>query len=404
MNKNIKLLFIGRFISFMGDGIFLIALPLYFLSNISSLISVGLFFMLVKIPAILLTPYIGVFVEKINKKRGLIVSDFLSGFLFTLLAISLFLGEDNIIVFIIISAIYQIISSIFSISSRVLFTQLTNDENRLKLNSYKSILDNLSSLLAPTLGALLFFVIGIEGIVIVNAISFILSAILELFIKDTKITEGDKSKKITLSEYKEVYLWLKKHNRVYGLLIIVMVLNFFVASNDEIIFPAIIVREFNFAESIYGLSISVLLVGNIFASFLLTRIKKLNELSLRKLFIIESSVLITIGICANLLYNNANTLFLVIYLVMMFAAGFFVTLINVPLITEFQTKIDESMQGRFFALLSLGAHLLIPLGILFAGVSSEIIGASNTLIVNNIIVILFTLRFVRIDNELIDEH
>ncbi|MFV0424692.1 MAG: hypothetical protein ACK5K7_03935 [Bacilli bacterium] len=38
----------------------------YILSTTSSLIDVELFFMLVKTPAMLLTPYAGIFVEKIN--------------------------------------------------------------------------------------------------------------------------------------------------------------------------------------------------------------------------------------------------------------------------------------------------------------------------------------------------
>lgn len=397
MNKNIKLLFIGRLISHMGDGIFIVALPLYFLSNTSSLIDVGLFFMLVKIPSMILTPYIGIFVERINKKTGIVVSDFLSGILFTVLAVLLYLGASNIVIFITISAIYQVFSSVFSISSAVLFTHLTTDDNRLKVNGYKSLLDNAANLLAPTLGAILFLIFGIEGIVLINAVSFLISVIFELFIQYDHCLYSNKNNnendKISLGEYKLVFEWLKSHRNVFNLLLIVMVLNFFVAPNDEIMFPTIVVRDYAFSDSIYGISITLLIIGNLCASFMLTKFDKIKEITLKNLFVIESSVLIAIGVSANLLSNISSSVFLSFYLCLMFLAGFFITLVNVPLITEFQTKVPVSMQGKFFALLSLVSHFLIPLGVLFAGISSEVIGADNTLIVNNIIVIIFVIRF-----------
>ncbi len=358
--------------------------------------------MIVKIPSMILTPYIGVFVERINKKKGLVVSDFISGTLFIMLSILLLFGKDNIIVFIVISAIYQVVSSVFSISSTVLFTHFTTDENRLKINSYKSVLDNVSWLIAPTLGAVLFFIIGMEGIVIINAISFIISAILELFIKNSEVTKGEKKVNRTqIKEYKEVYNWLKLHRGVLGLLVVVMILNFFVAPNDDILFPAIVVRKLGYAESVYGISVSVFLVGNIIASMLLSRIESIRDIALRKLFIINSSVLVMIGLSANFIYNISDVAFLIIYLVSMLSLGFITTLINIPIITEFQTKVPKSMQGRFFALLSLNAHLLIPLGLLYAGISSELIGPSNTIIINNIIVIVFVFKLVKIEKKLV---
>ncbi|MFV0424691.1 MAG: hypothetical protein ACK5K7_03930 [Bacilli bacterium] len=115
---------------------------------------------------------------------------------------------------------------------------------------------------------------------------------------------------------------MKTHKGVFGLLIVVMILSFFIAPNNEIMFPALVVDKYGFTESVYGLSITILLVGNICASSLLARVKKINETALKTLFIIESTVLVGMGISANLLYNISNTIFLVIYLTLMFIVGF----------------------------------------------------------------------------------
>ena len=68
-------------------GIFAIAVPLYLFTLTNSLFNVGLFFMLIRIPSMILTPHIGVFVEKINKKNSMVICDILSGILFLIISV-----------------------------------------------------------------------------------------------------------------------------------------------------------------------------------------------------------------------------------------------------------------------------------------------------------------------------
>lgn len=389
MNKNIKRLLIGRFISSMSAGIFSIALPLYFYKTTNSLLNLGALFMLIKIPSIIVTPKIGLIVEKINKKNMLVACDYLSGCLFILLISLNFIGYNNMILFCIVTSLYLILENAFSISSSVLFTQLTNNDNRLKINGIKSGMDNITGLAAPGVGALLFSLIGMKGIYFINIVAYLVSATMELFI-EYQYEECQKIEHYSIKDYKEVIIWLKHHFNILGLLGIVMVLNFFVAPNEEVLLVGILIGKYGVSSFYYGLSTSVFIMGSLLASVLITKTKITKRISLNKLFILNSFLLVLIGLTSIIFFKKFIwQSFYIIYVIFTFLVGTTTTFINVPLITRFQTEVPVKKQGRFFAMLTLSSSFLIPVGIFSAGIISSLIGADITLIIYNIIVILF---------------
>lgn len=389
MKKNIKRVLIGKLISSVADGFFSIALPLYFYEITNSLFDLGLFFMLIKIPSMLLTPYIGVLVEKINKKCAVVLCDYLSGLLFGLLAVCYLFKINSIVILSVIAAIYTILGSVFSISSSVLFTQLTDENNRLQFNAKKSLLDNIASLAAPALGTVLYSIIGMTGIAVINAILFTASATAELFIEYDDALNDYTDEKLTIKDYKTVFGWLKSNQNVFKLLFIVMLLNFFVGSNEEVLFPGILVGKHNINTAYYGISTTIFIAGSLVSSILITLIKDKNKLRLKRLFITNSALLAMIGVFSILLNSFDKNIFYIIYLVLMFFVGIITTSVNVPLSTEFQTQVPVSIQGRFFATLSLISSFLIPFGIFVAGITSNAIGCDITIVLYNLIVIAF---------------
>jgi MFS family permease len=390
MNNNIKKLLIGRFISAVGDGFFLIALPLYLYKLTNSLLDLGLFFMLIKIPSMILMPKIGVVVENMNKKHGIVISDYLSASFFCVMASLHFLGINNFVVFAIFSAAYLIIASVFSISSSVLFTQLTNETNRLKMNSYKSVLDNLAALGTPAIGAILFAYMGFQGILLINAISFFVSGTLEMFIEYSHDNIAKKTEKpLSIRDYKEVFKWLSVHKHILGLLIIAMILNFFVAPNEEVMFVGILIGKYRIPTSFYGFSSTAFILGSLLASISLIQNQNIKKINLSSLFMINSLGLAIIGLLSIMLFSRANwVVFYSLFIILMFCIGVITTLVNVPLISKFQSGVPVKLQSRFFATCSLGTSFLIPLGIFIAGFFSSRIGADYTLVFYNIIVIL----------------
>lgn len=78
-NLNIILLLTGRMVSQFGFVLYITALPLHMLKLTNSLAAVGILLSVSSIPAVLITPFLGVWIERANRKYFMVACDILSG-------------------------------------------------------------------------------------------------------------------------------------------------------------------------------------------------------------------------------------------------------------------------------------------------------------------------------------
>ncbi|RDU22651.1 MFS transporter [Anaerosacchariphilus polymeriproducens] len=388
--RNMILLLFGRTISMFGSTMFLIILPLHVLGLTGSLKSSGIFFAVVNIPAIICTPFFGVVVEKLNRKYIIVFCDFMTTLLYIILFLSYNRKKSDIIILLIVSMIINLLSKIFEISSKVIFTEISTENTIEKYNGIRSFWDNGSALIAPVLGTYLYEFLGFQRVLLIIALTYLLSAIQECFIiykaKEKRIHEkGEKFSKQLLSGMQFVY---KQKNILY-LFIIIMSLNFFIANNDEIINPGILIQKYNISDKYYGLSSTSAVFGSLIAGLFIFKNKIIDLKShLKGLFIANSFFMIITAVLSITLYSFSNKVFFCFFIILQFFIGMITTCINVPLGSYLQTKVPLKFQGRFFALLSFFSSLFVPMGISYSGYLSLHIQADNTYIINNICVIL----------------
>ncbi len=145
------LLLAGRTVSRFGSSFYLVALPLYVLERTGSLGASGLFFTLTSLPPLLAVPFLGPLVERAHRKGLLILCDFGASALCALLL--LFPGPP--LPFLLAGTmLFHLLSHLFEIASKVLFSELCPPERLSSLNGIKSLLDHGAAVLAPAAGAL----------------------------------------------------------------------------------------------------------------------------------------------------------------------------------------------------------------------------------------------------------
>ncbi len=83
--RNFALLWFGGIISMTGDMVLYVALPYYVYSLTGSVLSTGLMFVVETLPSILLGSLAGVFVDRWDRKRTMIVTNILQGLCLLLL-------------------------------------------------------------------------------------------------------------------------------------------------------------------------------------------------------------------------------------------------------------------------------------------------------------------------------
>ena len=385
--SNIKLLLLGRAVSLFGSTIYLIVLPLYILNTTKNLKTTGIFFAAVNFPTIIVSIFIGTIIEKFNKKNIILICDFLTSMLYFVLF--LYLKNFNSLSFLfLISLLINIVSKFFEIASKVLFSEINSPETLEKYNGLQSFMENTIIIVGPVIGTYLFVTFDFNLILIIVSLGYFLSFLQELFIKYEKNLNLSIEKTNFLEDFKEGISYIRSNKIILNFFILVMFLNFFIANNDEIINPGILIRKYEISEKLFGFSATSYGAGSVFAGIFIYYNNKFKFLKkLKVLFILNSSLMCLLGLLSIILFKYNHYIYFIIFIFFQFLIGMITTFVNVPLISSFQKNVDIKYQSRFFSILSFFSGGLIPLGILYAGYLSSYIGADITYIINNLAII-----------------
>lgn len=386
--SNIKLLLLGRAVSLFGNTIYLIVLPLYILNITQNLKFTGIFFAAVNLPTTIISIFIGTIIEKFNKKNIILICDFLTSMLYFILFLY-FKNFSSLTFLFLISLIINIISKFFEIASKVLFSEINIPETLEKYNGLQSFLENTVMIIGPVIGTYLFATFSFNLILIIVSLSYFLSFLQELFIKYEKNSILSKEKSSFFKNFKEGISYIKSKKIVFTFFVLVMFLNFFIANNDEIINPGILIKKYGISEKLFGFSATSYGAGSVFAGIFIYYNKKFSFLKkLKLLFILNSSLMCLLGLLSIILFKSNHYIYFVVFILFQFLIGMITTFVNVPLISSFQKNVEIEYQSRFFSILSFFSGGLVPLGILYAGYLSSYIGADVTYMINNVAIII----------------
>ena len=398
--SNIKLLLLGRAVSLFGSTIYLIVLPLYILNTTKNLKTTGIFFAAVNFPTIIVSIFIGTIIEKFNKKNIILICDFLTSMLYFVLFLY-FKNFSSLTFLFLISLLINIISKFFEIASKVLFSEINTTETLEKYNGLQNFIENTIMIIGPVIGTYLFATFDFNFILLIVSLGYFLSFLQELFIRYEKKLNLSKEKSSFFKEFKEGINYIKNNKIILNFFILVMFLNFFIANNDEIINPGILIRKYEISEKLFGFSATSYGAGSVFAGIFIYYNNKFKFLKkLKLLFILNSSLMCLLGLLSIILFKYNHYIYFIIFIFFQFLIGMITTFVNVPLISSFQKNVEIKYQSRFFSILSFFSGGLIPLGILYAGYLSSYIGADITYIINNLaIVIIVCLVFKNIERD-----
>jgi len=182
-NKNRNLLLVGQFITLMGNSIQRFALSLYILDLTGSVATFSTLTALSVLPQIFISPIGGAIADLADRKRMLIVLDFISAGMLGLLLFSLKGNSSSMLSLAIFMLLLATIGTVYDPVVRAVIPSVVRQEAYMKTNSYVSAISSVT-LLGGSVGAgFLYAFFGINAIIIINLISFLCSAILETFLR-----------------------------------------------------------------------------------------------------------------------------------------------------------------------------------------------------------------------------
>lgn len=374
--QNFIILMLGRLVSNLGTVSFNFALSLYILDITKSAAAFTMVISFGILPGVLVNILAGVYVDRYDKKRIIVISDILSGL--SVFAFSIFfkLYSTSIFIFIIYVIVLNTIQAFFNLAINASIPNFVGKEKVPKANSAFQGLGAIINITGPILGAMLYKEIGMEMILIVNAASYILSGISEAFLiydKQREMSETVQSGSY-IQNVKEVFAYLDTEKTLKFLLTMAVILNALLNPLVLLVLQYITYNVINISGIQLSLIQSSWAMGSIIgAVFVITR--KTVEPILKRFFTLleVQALLIIVWIFPRLpLFSEASMWTItVIYILLIFSYGMLNTIQNVPLISYYQLKIPESLRGRVFGVLYTALNISTPIGMWIFGIALQ---------------------------------
>jgi MFS family permease len=173
-NRNFDLLWLATLISRAGDWVLLVGLPIYVYLLTHSVLAISITLVAAFLPQIALGSVAGVLVDRWNRKQIMVVSNLLLAI--ALLPLLLVRTPDRVWIIYVVTFVETSLEQFFTPAENALLPALVGEEHLVPANSVNSLVQNLARLLGPALGGLVAATFGLLGIVVADALSFVLAA------------------------------------------------------------------------------------------------------------------------------------------------------------------------------------------------------------------------------------
>jgi MFS family permease len=151
-----------------------VALPITVYELTGSALATGAILIANKIAALMLGTVAGVFVDRWDRKRTMVIANLIRGpALLLLLAVN---SADRIWLVYVVAVVMSAVGQFFRPAENALLPRLVGEEYLVPANALNALNDNLGRLIGPALGGLAAAWIGLGGVAIIDAASFLVAA------------------------------------------------------------------------------------------------------------------------------------------------------------------------------------------------------------------------------------
>ena len=193
INRNFALLWLGQTISFTGDFVFDTVLVLWIVTSIAkgqswAPLAVSCVIFMASLPAFTIGPIAGVLVDHWHDKRKTMLRMHLLSLTLVLLLFPLaglvplpWLTTGQLPLWWKLAAIYAValligsIAQFFNPAELALLSDIVAEPERNRATGLHTLMIHLATLLGPVVGAFLYFAIGIQSVLVLNALSFLVA-------------------------------------------------------------------------------------------------------------------------------------------------------------------------------------------------------------------------------------
>ena len=382
---NFGKLFFGQFISNVGSQFSYIALQFLIFDLTGDIKAMAILAMAEAIPMILIGPWAGVIVDRIDRKYSMAFANIGQAVVIFLIPVTQFF--DNRVLWILLLAFFNSIFARFFFPARgASIPKLIDDKRDLfAANSLSAGLYQVSMLIGPMLAGVVIGIGGYDIPFIIDSFTFIISAFFILWINKS-LKADQKPKQKPLQDLIEGGRFAISFQPILYLLFVFSMLMLAGGASIILIIPHL---EINFGlinqgerELVFGIMSSFSALLGIIIALYLARKKRLEKpiTLITVTLLLAGILLIGFGFADNLIIL---TLFWVGF-------GAIEVFIAIPLQTIAQEAVPDALRGKIFSFLNLSMTVfqIIGMGVISV-LASTFIGIRGSLKLSGLMLIIF---------------
>jgi MFS family permease len=338
-------------------------------------------------PMIIFSLFTGVLVDRVNKRKLLIITQIAFMICAFLIAVLTQFNVITIGLILLISLVQGAIMSLDAPARQAIVFDLVGKNNIMNAIALNSIAFHSARMLGPALAGIFVVAISIAGCFYINAISY-LAFIVALFIIRPKNYSSQNNDSHFVEDLKSGINFIKT-NRIYLILISIVGLVSLFASSYVILLPVFSKEILNLNIKGYGFLMSAAGIGSLLAGLMLAALTKPSF----------QPKILKISLCVfslSLISFSLSRQFVTAILFLILAG--FSSLSSLAVINSLvQTMVPNEFRGRIMSIYMLVFTGTMPFGSLFAGSLSHYIGVSRTLLISGLVCLAL---FLGISNKI----
>lgn len=358
--KIFMIIWLGQFVSLIGSSLTGFALGVWMFLETGSVTNFALVMLCVTVPAIIVSPFAGVVVDRYDRRWVMIISDSISAISTVFLFFVFFTDAVSLWHIYIVAMIGSVANAFQAPAYTASIPMLVPKEQLGRANGLVQFAEAAGIVIAPLLAGILIHTITIKGIMVIDFITFLIALLSLLFVKFPRLmkekdTSSQKNKKVW-DDVSFGWKYILSRPGLKGMLIFIAAANFLLSFVNASLTPLIL----SFSdERILGIIVSTGGVGMILGGLTMAIWGGPKR---RVLGLIISGMIS--GLFVMLAGLKASPILIGFAL---FVAFFFIPIASGSSQVIWQTKVDPTVQGRVFSFRRMIGVSLAPISYIIVG-------------------------------------
>lgn len=391
--RTFSIIFTGQIFSILSSSIVQFAIIWFLTKETGSAAVLSIATIVGLLPQIILGPFIGVYIDRVDRKKVMIFSDLFIALTSLALGIFFYISKPELIVIYIVLGLRSVGSAFHMPSMQAVTPLLAPEDKMVKIAGISQAIFSISNILGPIFAGILFAVLNMYQIILLDVIGAIMAVTSLLFVKIPNVKSMSNEKPRVFHEMMEGLKDIKANKLLFTLTIYIAIV-IIIYMPVGALFPLMTNNYFKLDAVHASIVETFFAVGMLVGGLCLSIWGGFKK---KQYTILVSTIIFGIALTATGLLNTNGYVFFVIFsailgLMVPFFSGMYDAII--------QINIKPEMLGRVFAFVTSIMLLGTPIGLIICAPIAEIVGIQNWFLISGILIVvisllMFNVRIIR---------